>query len=215
MKEERERMIQAFPFDFVHDAQRVYRKLLQAMANPGRICSIETQALKFEAQGGALAAIGCTLLDNEVSAYVEKNPRLLRLFRDLTLTHPAELSQADYLFFTSPMNYASVDFVLKNAKRGTLADPQASATLIFFCENLCGTTSIALTGPGVDGARNLRTVRYVRNIIVMRQNMRTEYPCGLDLIFADRGGRIMAIPRLVSVPDTPEKEEDEIWHTLR
>ena len=61
-------------FDFVHDGQRVFRSLMKAMSNPGTIQDIGEQAEKFGEGYAPLTAVGCTLLDNEEIAYVEKTP---------------------------------------------------------------------------------------------------------------------------------------------
>ena len=65
-------------FDFVHDGQRVFRSLMKAMSNPGTIQDIGEQAEKFGGGYAPLTAVGCTLLDNEEIAYVEKKPETTR-----------------------------------------------------------------------------------------------------------------------------------------
>lgn len=98
----------AYEFDFVHDGQRVFRQMLKAESNPGTVVSIAGQAEKFSERFAPLSAIGCTLLDNEQTMYVEKNQNLQNLLHDLTLCAPAALEEADYLFLSSEMNYGSI-----------------------------------------------------------------------------------------------------------
>ena len=185
-----------YTFDMVHDTQKVFRELLNAMANPGKKRSIEAQAARFPGEFGALAAIGCTLLDQEERMYVEKNPRLSELLRTLTFAHPESLQEADYLFLSSELNYASVREIMKHAKKGTYADPQTSATLIFLCESLNGDTHVTLEGPGIDGSLTLETTLYLKNLLGIRQELETEYPLGLDFFCVTEDGELMGFPRL-------------------
>jgi alpha-D-ribose 1-methylphosphonate 5-triphosphate synthase subunit PhnH len=59
-------MIEAMPrkhgFDMVHGAREVFRILLEALANPGRILSLRPYATRFAGQGRWLAP-AATLLD--------------------------------------------------------------------------------------------------------------------------------------------------------
>lgn len=86
-------------FDFVHDGQRVFRSLMKAMSNPGTIQDIGEQAEKFGEGYAPLTAVGCTLLDNEEIAYVEKNPVLSSELHDLTLCRRGALEEADFIFY--------------------------------------------------------------------------------------------------------------------
>lgn len=186
-----------YEFDFVHDGQQVFRQILGAVSNPGKIRNIRFQAEKFEGNYGPLLAIGCTLLDNEEKMYVEKNPALGAELHNLTLCRQTELDRADYIFLSCEMNYGSVKQILKNVKCGTYTDPHDSATVIFFCEHLEGEAEMQLEGPGIDGRIKVKTEDYVKNIVQIMNGMKTEYPLGVDLIFADREGNVMGIPRLV------------------
>ena len=157
----------AYEFDFVFDGQKVFRKLLHALANPGTIGSIGHQAGKFAGSHQALMALGCTLLDNEETMYVEKNPVL-----------SADLHS------------------LKNIKHGTYADPQQSATVFLQCTELAGRESMTLEGPGIKDRLTVEVYPYIKKVTALRQSLQIEYPLGVDLVFADVTGNIMGLPRL-------------------
>ena len=55
----------AYQFDFVYDGQKIFRELLNAMANPGTVKNISNEVAKFQQMYAPLLAMGCTLLDNE------------------------------------------------------------------------------------------------------------------------------------------------------
>lgn len=186
-----------YQFDFVHDGQQVFRELLSAVANPGQIKDIQPQAGKFEGEYGTLLALGCTLLDNEERMYVEKNPRLSSELHSLTLCREDDLDKADYVFLSSEMNYGSMEQILKNVKHGTYADPQESATVILLCSQIEGREEMCLTGPGVDGELKVSVYPYIKKVIRILNDLKIEYPLGVDLIFTDGKGNVMGIPRLV------------------
>lgn len=191
----------AYQFDFVHDGQKVFRELLSAMANPGRVKSIAAQSAKFKENYAPLTALGCTLLDNEEKMYVEKNPGLASELHDLTLCREGDLEEADYIFLSSQMNYGSLEQIIKNVKKGTYADPQDSATVIILCGGINGDVPMTLKGPGIDGTLTVAVEQYVKTIIAIRQSLQTEYPLGVELVFVTENGELMGIPRLCKIAD--------------
>lgn len=189
----------AYQFDFVHDGQKVFRELLNIIANPGTIKSIAAQAEKFKEVYAPLTALGCTLLDNEEVMYVEKNPRLATELHDLTLCREGELEQADYVFLSSQMNYGSMEEIMKNVKKGTYKDPQNSATILILCDEMKGNVEMNLTGPGIKETKRVFVQQYIKTIVTIRQSLQTEYPLGIDLIFVTPDGDLMGIPRLCKI----------------
>lgn len=202
-----EKMQTAYQFDFVHDAQKVFRELLSALANPGEKKSIKEQAGRFEKGHPSLFALGCTLLDNEEGMYVEKNPEFSAELHSLTLARETGLCEADYVFLSSELNYGSMEQILKNVKHGTYADPQQSATVFLLCKSVDGAENMTISGPGIRDKKTVQVSPYIKKVIRLREKLEIEYPLGVDLIFADGTGNLLAIPRLVKI-----EEEDETWH---
>lgn len=198
----------AYAFDFVHDSQQVFRAILNALSNPGQVYDIRKQTEKFKEDFGALSAVGATLLDNEVSMYVEKNPKLEQQMHHLTLCRPVKYCYADYIFLSSEMNYGSIREMMKHCKKGTYADPQTSATFVILCENFDREMQVTLSGPGVKNEMTVSIRKYIRNILMARAQMDIEYPLGIDLIFVSKDGQIQAYPRLCQVRDV-QLEMDE------
>lgn len=186
----------ACQFDFVQDTQKVFREMLAAMANPGSVRNIKEQAEKWNQKEGALAALGCVVLDQEKSMFVEKNPRFADLLHDLTLSEEERLEEADYVFLSSELNYASMEEIIKNVKKGTYADPQESTTIFVFCESLKGTEEMCISGPGIQGEKQIQTTCYIKNVLSIRQNLNIEYPLGVDFFFVTENGELMSMPRL-------------------
>lgn len=188
-------MEKAFEFDFVHDAQYVFRKLLDAAAHPLKVYSLDRIKNSFE-KNSVMCALGCTLLDNETSVYVEKDARLAGIFMDLTLSEQTSVTEADYIFLSTELNYETVNALFEKAKKGTLADPQLSATFIICCQSIRGDCDVYFKGPGINGVKEINTTSYIKKICELKQSLECEYPCGIDLFFVTPDGEITALPRL-------------------
>ena len=86
-------------FDPVFDCQQVFKALMNALAQPGKVFSIEENVKRLVGNGAPFKAVALTLLDNWRSFYVEGDPALSEELRELTYGVPAPLEEADYLFF--------------------------------------------------------------------------------------------------------------------
>ena len=105
-------------FDAVFDSQKVYRLVLEAMSNPGRVVRLNEYTI---------LSVAMTLLDNEVSFCVCGNPALSEEIATLTLAKREALETADFIFVCNPDELKNA---IERAKCGTLADPHKSATVI-------------------------------------------------------------------------------------
>ena len=197
-------MEQVYTFDFVFDTQSIFRKLIDVMAKPSVIQNISREAQGFPRKDKELLALGCTLLDNEVSFYVEKDENFARALLDETLSRRGKLEEADFVFLTGSLNYESIRNMFFKVKAGTLENPQDSAVFLIYCPVLSGEENVCLTGPGIQGSKELKTTEYIKTILAIRQETAIEYPCGIDLIFADSRGNLMAVPRLVKAVQKKE-----------
>lgn len=192
-------MEKVYQFDFTFDTQKVFRELLDAMAKPMTVHDVGQESEKFGKEDGALLAAGCTVLDNETGFYVEKNVRLRDELVDLTLARVTAPCEADYIFLSAPLNYESIRVLFEGAKKGTLSDPQLSATFFIVCDSLTGDIRARVNGPGIDGTKILHLPEYIYRICTMHGNYAAEYPCGTDLIFVTQEGELMAFPRLCRI----------------
>ena len=85
-------------FDEVFDGQKVFRKVLEAMSNPGRRVFIAEQSEKMYSDGKVFLAIGMTLLDNEVTFATCGNQELAENMSLITLSKEESLENADFIF---------------------------------------------------------------------------------------------------------------------
>ena len=182
-------------FDAVYDSQKVYRLILEAMSNPGRIVNIQEHADKLYGSYPAFLAVAMTLLDNEVSFNVCGNRQLANEIESLTLARNANIEEADFIFTS---NYSVIEGAIENAKCGTLADPHKSATVIIQ-NNGISALCLTLSGPGIDGQAEVMVTQTVKDTVAMRDAQNFEYPQGIDLLFISGAGELFVIPRLVKV----------------
>jgi len=159
-------------FDEVFDSQKVFRLILEALANPLRVVSIKEYADKLFGDSPLFLAVSMTLLDNEVSFNTCENHLLSDEIASLTLAKKQNIESADFVFV---QKHDLIKSVIENVKCGTLSNPHKSATVII----------------SSDGSAQL--LKYVLSI---RDAQNYEYPQGIDLIFISGAGELFAVPRL-------------------
>jgi len=182
-------------FDTVFDSQKLFRLVLEAMANPTKIVNIKEYADKLFGYHPLFLAVAMTLLDNEVSFNTCENCSLTDELASLTLAKKENIETADFIFIYD-LNY--MECAIKNAKYGTLSDPHKSATVVVRNDDepICRLT---LYGPGIAGRTTVNATQTVKDAIALRDAQNYEYPKGIDLIFVSSTGELIAIPRLTRV----------------
>ena len=86
-------------FDMVHGAQELFRILLEALANPGRVLSIRRYADQFAGQGRWLAP-AVTLLDKGTGFYWDGDAETEEEIRFLTGAPRVPPEEADFVFLS-------------------------------------------------------------------------------------------------------------------
>jgi phosphonate C-P lyase system protein PhnH len=177
------------------DTQTVFRRLLDALSNPGRAVSITDCAAKFSANGEWLA-LAATLLDAEVTYYWNGGDSYGEELRFLTGSRTESPELADFALLPERVEPAAF---ISRIKSGTHLDPHLSAILIIGSSGE-REFECALSGPGVPpNGRALMVTEYEREWIHARDAARFEYPLGIELIFVRDGGVLAAITRKAAV----------------
>ena len=188
-------------FNLVFDSQQVFRLVLEAMSAPGTPVEIGIYADKLYGDHPACLALALTLLDNEVSFHAFGTPELTEEVHALTLASVNCAESADFIFVCNPDQLKQM---IESAKCGTLSDPQKSATVII--ENVgTPTCRLTLTGPGIDGKKEIWVTELIHDTIRLRDAQNYEYPQGIDLLFLSQAGELVAVPRLTRMEVAP-------WH---
>ncbi len=179
-------------FDAVLDTQRVFRRILDAMANPARTVDIAPYAARFHEGCGVLLALGMTLLDNETAFCVEGDEALETALLSLTLARRTPLAQADYVFLP---HAGDARAAIPQVKYGTPVSPHLSATVIVLDEG-AGAHAMRLQGPGISGTAAYMATDAALEALDARDAQHYPYPQGIDLLLASRSGTLTALPRL-------------------
>lgn len=196
-----------------------FRRLLDSLARPGKLNQLEyptflgdppcylSNATAIPLNFYALGALW-TLLDREVSFVLAANGRWL--------DHNASTAQwlalrsgagaavpdaANFAFFCD----GSSNGLLLELNRGSLLEPESSATAIYCVERLTmlgrfeETMTLELTGPGIQERRAVSVAGLDRGEIELIQATRRNYPLGIDIYLVDMVGQCVGLPRTTKI----------------
>lgn len=186
----------------VHDAQQVFRAVLEAMSRPGRIQRLPAgllDPLETPALGRATTAVLLTLLDAETRLWL----------------HPSLRSDAARAYLQFHTGVQMVDQAMQSAFAVIEADhatpalwrslpsgsdtvPQDGATLIVEVPSLDEGLALTLRGPGVETVQTLRIGGLHAGFWQARRELEAAFPLGIELILTC-GDRLAALPRSTRV----------------
>ncbi|MDI3508941.1 MAG: alpha-D-ribose 1-methylphosphonate 5-triphosphate synthase subunit PhnH [Clostridiales bacterium] len=201
--------IQMEIFDEVFDSQCIYRNILDAIARSGTVKDIGDIAAKlFSIEGFSktAAAISLTLLDEYAKfAVVYKHKESVERYIKWNTRAPiADILYADYIFAGKSVSESEIMGIFDEAKKGNLVQPDDSATLIIevdkIAEGRCDDAlTIRLKGPGIE-RENICSIKGLSPLWFIKRNETiSEFPMGVDMIFASDDGHTMVLPRTTKV----------------
>lgn len=173
--------------------QGVFRRMLDAMAYPGRIQRLEPSL----AAAGASRAVLAALLDGSTSL---ADPHGLLPGEDWPMLQ-ARRADAETAAFVLCDGKRAPDF---EPRLGELVSPELGATLVLRVGRLGeGGKVLELSGPGVRGKTELRVAGLNGDWLARRAAWVAGFPLGVDVILADRE-RLAALPRTTAVAPPQE-----------
>lgn len=178
--------------------QQAFRVVLAGMSRPGTLTHVEP--LPNLGAHGAPASILQAMLDHEVTfAAVPGDDQVVRALLRLSGSSIASAAKADFIL----TDCRSLPAVLREAKTGSDEYPDRSATVVVGVEEsaLRDTEegAIVLRGPGIAGERSCCIAGLSNEAIALLATRAEHLPRGLDLIFVEPGGKVLCLPRYVSV----------------
>lgn len=170
--------------------QRLFRVLMQAMANPGRpvgVEPLETESL--------LEGICETLFDHEVhfaAVGCGVDEKALAAVRMITGCSRVALPEADYIIVAG----GSSGGLLAGARVGTLEYPDRGATVLYPVASLQmpGRVKLNFTGPGIRSESEISLAGIELEELELIQRLNRVFPLGVDAVFFDSVS-VLAIPR--------------------
>ncbi|TDX00833.1 alpha-D-ribose 1-methylphosphonate 5-triphosphate synthase subunit PhnH [Dinghuibacter silviterrae] len=214
-------------YDSVFDAQEHFRILLDCMARPGTVRVLPIAGLHPpEGLHPAAALVGFALLNADVSFFA--SPLWQDYLRENTDAVASDAPDADFLFVGGALLVdGEAAALIAQARTGTLTYPEGGATVVVCVERVAVSVGAAaapaaaphpaastipaadaaptaalvlsLTGPGIERVNELSVLGLTAEFLETLREQNREFPLGIDLILADAGGRIAAIPRSTKV----------------
>jgi alpha-D-ribose 1-methylphosphonate 5-triphosphate synthase subunit PhnH len=202
--------------------QQAYRLLVHATSFPGSVIDL---APLFDERHGSEPApatamlLARTLLDAEVTfscstSFDELSPLELA---QVTYARPATAESARFLIVChrdADEQDGGLCEAIDRANAGTLSDPHLGATVIGLLPSIANDArevpaddrvALTLSGPGIDGSRELFTTAPTE-WIERRAERNREFPLGIDLLLFSRTGQLISLPRTTQVVITQETE---------
>lgn len=175
--------------------QRNFRVLLKALAWPGRRLRLEVDGLPAPAW-----AVAECLLDQEVSFGLiggGSHPAASVELAAATGSRPAAPAEADFVFAGDA---AAVE-AIRTARRGRPESPEEAATVVVSLTERSADPAarlrVRLTGPGIAApqgiAPEMNAIPLPAYEALAEAN--ADYPLGVDALFLDAQGGLMALPR--------------------
>lgn len=183
--------------DPVHDAQRAFRAVLDALARPGRLGRLAGMPAA-PGLGPAATAVALALTDFETPVWLDgaaaAAAEYLRFHCGCPLVD--ERAAAAFGFCAEP---AALPGLLGFATGSDLY-PEQSATLVIEVDGLAEDGGLRLLGPGIQRERRLRIAGLREGVWREWRQLGELFPRGVDLILTC-GDTLAALPRTVKVED--------------
>ena len=179
-----------------HDAQRLFRAVLDAFAHPGRITSLPDAPAGPGILSPATAAYLLTLIDRDTPLWLAPEFDLPAV-RDFVRFHtgaPIVAERSAAVFAVLAHDAPSLDgFAI-----GTDPYPDRSATLVIEVPVLGAGTARRWRGPGIAAETAVAVGGLGADFWQAWADNHTLFPCGVDVVFA-AGSQLLALPRSIAV----------------
>ena len=181
--------------DGVHDAQKAFRAVLDALARPGQ-SRVIGPALPGVALGGAMARLLLSLCDDDTPVWWHSEgaglPHWLRFHVGAPVADaPGTASFAVFNDLGQGLNLA--DFAA-----GTAAAPEVSTTLLIELPSLTNGPVLAWHGPGIQTVQRVGLQGLPEDFWTQWQANHAGFPQGVDIIFTC-GAQALGLPRTTRV----------------
>lgn len=183
--------------DPVQQSQQAFRALLDAMARPGRITTVETEVGHPDGLAPALAAALLTLADLDTPVWLGPGfdsdimKTWLRFHSGAPLA--AQPAQAAFALLDAAQMPALDSFSF-----GTDESPERGATLLIQVPGLMGPSAMTWRGPGIKDSIAMSFCGLDQAAWQQRAALSIEFPRGLDL-YLGCGRDLVGLPRSTAI----------------
>ena len=186
--------------DPVFQSQATFRAVLDALAEPGSERPVGGLAEAPTPLSPVAAAVIATLADFETAVWRDAALRTPEIEAWLAFHTgaPAVLDPARAVFAVIGAAEASPDFA--DFALGTDVDPSTSTTLVLQVAGFAEGRRYRLSGPGIDGAREVAIAGAPADLAARLAANRALFPRGVDLILAGPTS-VMGLPRTTRIEE--------------
>ena len=180
--------------DPVHEAQRTFRAVMDAMAEPGRHLPLATALSPPAPLSASMAAVALTLLDYETPFWLDPLLAGAPEVASFLIFHTGapRTPHAEAARFALIGDGANLPDLARFAE-GEPEYPDRSATLLVAVAGLAD-APFRLAGPGIAGARGFGAAPLPEDFTARWAKNHTRFPLGVDLVFC-ASGKLAALPR--------------------
>jgi alpha-D-ribose 1-methylphosphonate 5-triphosphate synthase subunit PhnH len=183
-----------------HASQRCFRSLLQALANPGQVVTLEEP----DAVAASAAVIPLALADIDTPVAVVGDEQLASEVSEATRAPLVPVGEARLVALLHPARQ-----LVGQCQTGSAEAPELGAKVGLACTRLAAGqgeeralrpaslsgVTIVLEGPGVEGTRNVSVEGIDRDVFEAIAAANRHFPAGLDAWLVDTEGHVVGLPR--------------------
>ncbi len=186
--------------DPVHEAQSVFRAVLDAMAEPGREIAVAGIAAAPQPLSPVASAVIATLSDFETTVWRDASLRTAAIDAWLAFhtgsPAVADGRHADFALVADGANAPTWE----TFSIGTDLDPSRSTTVILRVEGFGSGQAYRLSGPGIETTCDVAVAGAPADLAARAAANNALYPRGVDLILAGPSS-VVALPRTTRVEE--------------
>ncbi|MBS4046788.1 MAG: phosphonate C-P lyase system protein PhnH [Alphaproteobacteria bacterium] len=183
--------------DPVQQSQQAFRALLDAMARPGRVTTVETETGHPDGLAPALAAALLTLADLDTPVWLGPGFDTDAMRSWLRFHSGAPLAVRPDQAVFALLDAAQMP-ALETFSYGTDEAPERGATLLIQVPGLTGVDAMTWKGPGIKDSISMPLCGVDQSIWRQRAALSIEFPRGIDL-YLGCGRDLVALPRSTAI----------------
>lgn len=177
--------------DPVHQSQAIFRTLLTALSEPGRVLSVDLPPVPALTAGPAAIAALLSLADGDTPLWLDGQMDALAAYLRFHTGAPIA-TDPQAAQFALVVGGGHLPLSVFNA--GSEDYPDQSATLIIEVAHLAEQGAFILRGPGMPGHRSVDIQGLPAKFATQWATNHALFPCGLDVILTC-GQKLMGLPR--------------------
>ena len=185
--------------DPVFDAQAIFRRLMQALAEPGTMAHFGRRVTAPASLVPAAAAILAALADGDTPVWLPDPTALdeaAAQWLRFQTGAPVTSDRAEATFAVLAQGHDSAAWT--HFAIGTPDYPDRSATLLLPVRSLSGGVPLVLKGPGIETERTVAPAGLPAGFVAAMAENQSRFPLGFDVVLVS-GAEAIGLPRTTHI----------------